>query len=322
MLKKDKNNTPDWQTKLPQMAKQLEVSLYRNARSFDAYMDKETLKNRLQTIAVEVSRKARADGAMNVNKSPSQDHQQMQNGMRVGGSISSPYSGNSSSQPDRRASAQQSSSRHMVNMDEINPMAGATPSSTGGQSASSTGAAPYSTSSGRSRSTMEASRGSSISSSNPMNQGRNSDPDWRARIKHKQQRLLLLHHAAKCPHKDGKCPTTHYCADMKRLWKHMEGCKDNNCRVPHCFSSRAILSHYRKCKDPQCPACGPVRDTVRKTNSQMPSSGSSDHTVRTRNGEQSLRMSFSSSSSQHQARGMMATSPVPPAGFICVGFVA
>lgn len=105
--------------------------------------------------------------------------------------------------------------------------------------------------------------------------GNRNDPEWKVRIRHKQQRLLLLHHSAKCPHEDGRCPTTPHCADMKRLWRHMEGCKDNQCRVSHCFSSRAILSHYRKCKDNACPACGPVRETVRKTQGNRGSTGSS-----------------------------------------------
>jgi hypothetical protein len=59
MLKKDKNGSPEWLNKLPQMAKQLEVSLYRNAQSFEAYTDMKTLKQRLQMIAMEVSRKAK-----------------------------------------------------------------------------------------------------------------------------------------------------------------------------------------------------------------------------------------------------------------------
>merc|ERR1719157_121369 len=59
MLKKDKTGSPEWLNKLPQMAKQLEVSLYRNARSFEAYVDMNTLKQRLQQIAVQVSQKAR-----------------------------------------------------------------------------------------------------------------------------------------------------------------------------------------------------------------------------------------------------------------------
>jgi Bromodomain/TAZ zinc finger len=94
-----------------------------------------------------------------------------------------------------------------------------------------------------------------------------NDSDVKASIRHKKQRLLLLHHSAKCPHEDGRCAVTPHCADMKLLWRHMEACKDNDCKVPHCFSSRAILSHYRKCVDRNCPACGPVRETVRKNKS-------------------------------------------------------
>merc|ERR1712238_29633 len=121
--------------------------------------------------------------------------------------------------------------------------------------------------------TMNSSNPPSGMSSSGVGTGRNNDPEWKVRIRHKQQRLLLLHHSAKCPHEDGRCPVTPHCADMKRLWRHMEGCKDNQCRVPHCFSSRAILSHYRKCKDTACPACGPVRETVRKSQSSRGPSG-------------------------------------------------
>jgi hypothetical protein len=79
------------------------------------------------------------------------------------------------------------------------------------------------------------------------------DTEWNILIRHKQlQRLLLLQHSAKCTHEDGRRSVTPHCADMNRLWKYMEGCKDNQCRVAHCFSSRTILSHYRKCKDPSC----------------------------------------------------------------------
>ena len=87
-----------------------------------------------------------------------------------------------------------------------------------------------------------------------------NDPEWQKQhTDKKQQRLLLLRHAAKCPHEEGCCPITPQCADMKRLWKHMAGCKNNQCRVPLCFTSRAVLSHYRKCKDAACTVCGPVR---------------------------------------------------------------
>jgi len=81
-------------------------------------------------------------------------------------------------------------------------------------------------------------------------------------LRHQQQRLLLLRHAAKCPHQDNQCPVTPHCAGMKRLWKHIAECKDQKCLVPHCVSSRYVLSHYHRCKDVRCPVCGPVREAI------------------------------------------------------------
>ena len=34
--------------------------------------------------------------------------------------------------------------------------------------------------------------------------------------------------------------------------------------MPHCVSSRYVLSHYSKCKDHVCPVCGPVREAIRR----------------------------------------------------------
>ena len=93
-------------------------------------------------------------------------------------------------------------------------------------------------------------------------------------IRQKQLRLSLLYHSAKCPHENRRCPVTWHCAEFKRLWRHLEGCADNQCRVPHCFSSRVVLCHYRKCKDTACLTCGPVREIVRKSQSSRSSSGS------------------------------------------------
>mmetsp|Transcript_9580 Transcript_9580/g.11848 ORF Transcript_9580/g.11848 Transcript_9580/m.11848 type:complete len:1772 (-) Transcript_9580:280-5595(-) len=84
-------------------------------------------------------------------------------------------------------------------------------------------------------------------------------------LRHQQQRLLLLRHAAKCPHEDGRCPVTPHCAGMKRLWKHIAECKDQKCLVPHCVSSRYVLSHYHRCKDVTCPVCGPVRQAIHRS---------------------------------------------------------
>lgn len=81
----------------------------------------------------------------------------------------------------------------------------------------------------------------------------------------KRQRLLLLHHAAKCTHQDNHCPVTPHCAAMKRLWKHITKCKDQKCLEQHCCSSRYVLIHYRSCKDFRCQICYHVRKAVQRS---------------------------------------------------------
>jgi len=293
MLKKDKTGSPEWLSKLPQMAKQLEVSLYRNARSFDAYMDMSTLKQRLQQIAVQVSQKARGQDH---RRDRQRDSQQNSNGMRQDVSSSSSYMGNNPSNRTDRNSR----------MNNSNPTGSMGNIGGSGVSMNSGGYSRSNNNSGSGNSGNQPS-GTGLSSSGS-GSGRNNDPEWKVRIRHKQQRLLLLHHSAKCPHEDGRCPVTPHCADMKRLWRHMEGCKDNQCRIPHCFSSRAILSHYRKCKDSACPACGPVRETVRKSQSNRGSSGSGNNRPSSSGG------SMSGTSNGPQSRGGPSSNsfPSPP----------
>jgi len=271
MLKKDKNGTAEWLAKLPDMAKQLEVSLYRNARSFEAYVDMSTLKQRLQQIAAEVSRKARSQGEQ--RDEPQRDRLQSYTGnIRADSGGSSSFAGGmpNGSQHQQMAAPTRGPVMNLNDMNQLPNNGSSSMNMNGGISAAQ--ASNYTARTMNDNNSILNYRATqpSVPGGVPPNKG--GDPDWQNRIRHKQQRLLLLHHSAKCPHEDGRCPVTQHCADMKRLWKHMEGCKDNSCRVPHCFSSRAILSHYRKCKDPACPACGPVRETVRKSQSR-PSSG-------------------------------------------------
>lgn len=178
----------------------------------------------------------------------------------------------------------QSNSSKVVNMSEINGMMG---KGMGGQS------------SGK----------SSLSMNGPGSTGgsKASEQEREVRIRHKQQRLLLLHHSSKCNHENGKCPVTQHCADMKKLWVHMAKCEDNRCRVPHCYSSRAILSHYRKCKDPDCQACGPVRETVYKSRKLSSSSDNNPGIGGGGNDTRSMSMSGSNSIS-----GGNSTGPMPP----------
>lgn len=84
---------------------------------------------------------------------------------------------------------------------------------------------------------------------------------------HQQQRLLLLYHAYSCPYGDNRCPKTEHCGAMKSLWKHIVNCKDRECLVPHCVSSRYVLSHYHKCRDIACDVCIPVRNIIRRSSS-------------------------------------------------------
>lgn len=80
-----------------------------------------------------------------------------------------------------------------------------------------------------------------------------------------KERLILLHHARKCPHKENEaspCPVNPQCAEAKRIWRHIaQGCKDNHCS--YCYSSRYVLTHYRECKDEMCQVCAPVREEIR-----------------------------------------------------------
>ena len=83
-------------------------------------------------------------------------------------------------------------------------------------------------------------------------------------LRQQQQRLLLMRHASRCQHENGKCPGTAHCPRMKRLWKHIAECKDQQCQMAHCVSSRYVLSHYHRCKDQRCAVCGPVRDAIQR----------------------------------------------------------
>eukprot|EP00957_Ditylum_brightwellii_P025425 1922788-Ditylum_brightwellii.AAC.1 len=100
-------------------------------------------------------------------------------------------------------------------------------------------------SSSHSRSSTHTATDPSMSSMRP-----NANDPESSKTRHKQQRLLLLRHASKCEYENGKCPITPHCQEMKTLWKHIASCKDQNCNVRHCMSSRYVLSHYRRCKDP------------------------------------------------------------------------
>lgn len=311
LKQRDKNSSQEWLNKLPQMVKQLEVSLYRSAPSFEAYADRSTLKQRLQRLAMEIAKKTQ-NGPDDDTESiaslgppppppPPQPSSQTPNGntMGIGDSRSRstgrpgkmlPPPPTSTHQPNRqdiagsqspfvptggppsmkndmrKSSHYGNSSRQPDHMSQRGGRSTSTsersqPGPRDQSMANGSNARPLAPPSSNSQHTGRKPSGElSVSSNNKY------DEESRQRIRHKQQRLLLLHHSSKCSYENGKCPVTQHCADMKRLWVHMSKCQDPNCRVPHCYSSRSILSHYRKCKDPKCAACAPVRETVKRGN--------------------------------------------------------
>ena len=57
-LQYDKNAEPpssNWEEKLPRMVEQLEFILYCSAPTFEAYMDEQTIKHRLQSLAFDMA---------------------------------------------------------------------------------------------------------------------------------------------------------------------------------------------------------------------------------------------------------------------------
>ena len=39
--------------------------------------------------------------------------------------------------------------------------------------------------------------------------------------------------------------------------------------MAHCVSSRYVLSHYHRCKDPRCAVCGPVREAIQRNHEKQ-----------------------------------------------------
>jgi E1A/CREB-binding protein len=66
-------------------------------------------------------------------------------------------------------------------------------------------------------------------------------------LRHQQQRLLLLRHAAKCQHEDGRCPAdTTLCRYEASVEAHCWSVKIRSVRCHIVMSSRYVLSHYHR----------------------------------------------------------------------------
>jgi myosin heavy subunit len=122
---------------------------------------------------------------------------------------------------------------------------------------------------------MLASDSQQLQSFIPMKQG--SDQVLKA-IRQQQKRLLLLRHASEC--KIGVNCATKFCSQMTTLWKHMKKCRDKNCKISHCLSSRCVLIHYRICRSQgrtaTCEVCGPVMEQIKRQDASEGMDGSVD----------------------------------------------
>ncbi len=85
-----------------------------------------------------------------------------------------------------------------------------------------------------------------------------------------QNRLVLLHHAANCPFSNGTAPKTcrgfPSCFEMVQLLKHVNNCELLDCAVPHCVSTRYLLTHSKTCVKEECIICKPLKESIKRKN--------------------------------------------------------
>jgi len=87
------------------------------------------------------------------------------------------------------------------------------------------------------------------------------DEETRRHVAEQQrQHLFLLYHASICSE---ECALTCHCSNVKKLWKHIaSGCRDDDCDIQHCMSSKRVLLHYSQCEKEVCEICRSLRQTM------------------------------------------------------------
>lgn len=94
--------------------------------------------------------------------------------------------------------------------------------------------------------------------------------DREGAIREFQNRLVLLHHAANCPYSNMAVPKPcrgfPSCSEMVLLLRHVNNCELKECPVPHCVSTRYLLTHSRSCVKDSCIICKPLKESIRRKN--------------------------------------------------------
>jgi len=81
----------------------------------------------------------------------------------------------------------------------------------------------------------------------------------------RQDYLLTMIHASLCHHdEEAQCLRSPLCFDLKKVWIHRIYCTTKDCQFPFCASNRMIVDHYNNCQDAICPVCPCVRATKAK----------------------------------------------------------
>ncbi|CAA7056718.1 unnamed protein product [Microthlaspi erraticum] len=78
-------------------------------------------------------------------------------------------------------------------------------------------------------------------------------------FKNQQRWLLFLLHARTCCKQPGEVCSDRNCVTVQRLWSHMNSCVETQCVYPLCHPTKALITHYKNCKDLRCPVCVPVK---------------------------------------------------------------
>ena len=217
----------EWIAKLPEMARRLEDRLYRAAATKEEYTCMETLKERLQDMAIKMGAKAsrtqrkRSGGtrprATALHKAIHEAAQagQIRQHPTEGPVVIVVVDGETQMVPisrlrrDQQDMVYQMYKEHRARQQQDASSNGTSGAASSGRNASQ----PQAKRAKRMQSGGGASRVRSPNTSKPppLNKGEHR----KAIMRQQQQRLLLLRHASKCQEKRGKCKATELCAQVR-----------------------------------------------------------------------------------------------------------